>query len=168
MNGGFFVTATDEAIEGLKNIPGIKEVIRAQNEEGTPSTMTFPNSPYYAWNEDWFGPLWVPKKGETVAINEKTLPLYEMLILNYENNPGAEVKDNKLFIGGNEINSYTFQMNYYFMMGDNRHDSFDSRFWGFVPEDHIVGKALMIWLSLDYEKGLFEKVRWSRLFSFIE
>jgi signal peptidase I len=98
----------------------------------------------------------------------KTLPIYVRIIGVYEGNK-LEVKDDKIFINGEESTEYTFKMDYYFMMGDNRHNSADSRFWGFVPEDHIVGKASFIWFSADPELGLTDgKIRWSRIFSWIE
>lgn len=133
-----------------------------------PQFSIFPNSPKYSWTEDNFGPLTIPKKGTTVQLNMDNLPIYERVIHLYEGND-LKVKDNKIYINDVEATSYTFKMDYYFMMGDNRHNSADSRFWGFVPEDHIVGKAVFVWLSLDKEKGWFDgKIRWNRIFSFVE
>lgn len=118
----------------------------------------FPRVPKIAtWTIDEFGPLWVPKKGATIPLNERNIAFYERAIRVYENN-NFEQRDGKVFINGKEATTYTFKMNYYWMMGDNRHRSQDSRFWGFVPEDHIVGEAWLIWMSWD--KGM----RWSRLF----
>lgn len=117
----------------------------------------------YAWNEDNFGPFWIPKAGVTIDINLKNLPLYKRAIEVYENNK-LVVKDGKIFINGKISDKYTFKQDYYFMMGDNRHNSADSRFWGLVPEDHIVGTPLFVWLSLDKDKSIFSKVRWNRLF----
>jgi signal peptidase I len=91
--------------------------------------------------------------------------LYERIIREYENNPDLVVRSGKYFIGGNEVSTYTFKMNYYFMIGDNRHMSADSRYWGFVPEDHIVGKALFIWMSMGQEGNFFQRVRWNRIFN---
>ncbi len=119
--------------------------------------------PNYKWNVDNFGPIIIPKKGWTVKLDSLTFPLYERCIEVYENNK-VQVSGNDILINGIKTNSYTFKMNYYWMMGDNRHDSEDSRYWGFVPEDHIVGKALFVWMSWDDTASFFSKIRWSRLF----
>jgi signal peptidase I len=122
---------------------------------------------YFSWSTDNFGPLWIPKEGVTIDLNDSTLALYGNTILVYDHNKDAKIEDGKLFIDGNEVTTYTFKQNYYFMMGDNRHNSLDSRFWGFVPEDHIVGKAFFIWLSLDNNSSGFNKIRWNRFFKLI-
>jgi signal peptidase I len=121
----------------------------------------FPNHPSYDWTEDFFGPLHIPKSGETIELNMENLPLYRKAITAYEKNT-LEMKDGEIFINGELATSYTFKMDYFFMMGDNRHRSADSRFWGMVPEDHVVGKAVFIWFSKDAETG----IRWNRIFSF--
>jgi signal peptidase I len=120
------------------------------------------------WSQDNFGPLWIPKAGTTIPVNDSTLTLYGTTILTYDLNDDAKIENGKLFIDGKEVTEYTFNQDYYFMMGDNRHNSLDSRYWGFVPADHIVGKAFFIWLSLDKDAGFFNKIRWSRFFKMIE
>jgi signal peptidase I len=132
--------------------------------KGERSSDIFPHDPRYKWNKDFFGPITIPKKGETVTLNDSTIVLYEKIIRNYELHD-LQVKDGQIFIDGKIATTYTFAQNYYFMMGDNRHNSADSRFWGFVPEDHIAGKVWFVWLSLDKYKTLGEgKIRWNRMF----
>lgn len=155
---------TLEMVEKLKAFPNVVEIERVHDSGVNPDI--FPFSPEYPWNVDNFGPLYVPKKGDKVELNKKTLPLYERIIGTYEQNK-LEVKDSVIYINGQPADSYTFQMDYYWMMGDNRHRSADSRFWGFVPEDHIVGKAYFIWLSLDKDRSFLGKIRWNRMFRFV-
>lgn len=126
----------------------------------------FPFDPNYPWDRDNYGPIVIPKEGATVELNLKTLPLYRRIIEIYEGNK-LEIKDGSILINGQAANKYTFAQDYYFMMGDNRHNSADSRFWGFVPHDHIVGKAVFIWLSRSKNRG-FPNIRYERVFSFIK
>lgn len=154
--------------EELGNEPVIEAIVPEVKRKGRREEYIFPQSEAFSWNEDNFGSLYIPKAGETVELNIEVLPLYERAISFYESND-LKVEEDKIYINGIETTSYTFKMDYYFMMGDNRHNSADSRFWGFVPEDHIVGKAVFIWLSLNnYADGLFDKIRWSRLFTYID
>ena len=125
----------------------------------------FPNRPdLYPWTKDDFGPLWVPKKGATIELTPQNLPLYERAIKNYEGNQLTVAADSTIWINGTQTDRYTFRMNYYFMMGDNRDNSADSRYWGFVPEDHIEGRAAFVWLSITPGENLFTGLRWSRMF----
>lgn len=149
-------------VELLRSLPQVTAVERSVSR--LPYDGIFPHDPTnYPWTEDLFGPLWVPQAGQTVRLDMTTLPLYERVIRNYELNQ-LEVRDSTIYINGEVSNSYTFQMDYYFMMGDNRHNSADSRFWGFVPIDHVEGRASFIWFSIEQGKNLFNGVRWKRLF----
>ena len=127
--------------------------------------MIFPGDKFNR-NLDNFGPLTIPAKGVTVSIDTQNIENYSRVIEIYEKNT-LEIIENNIYINGNLSNSYTFQMDYYWMMGDNRHNSLDSRYWGFVPEDHVVGKALFIWMSWDKNKKGINKIRWNRLFNAI-
>ena len=119
------------------------------------------------WTRDNYGPVWIPKKGESITLTLENLPVYERPIRTYEGNT-LEVKDGKIIINGQETTKYTFKMDYYWMQGDNRHNSLDSRYWGFVPEDHIVGKPIFIWWSSDPDRSGFGGIRWNRLFRFVD
>ena len=152
-----------EQLKGWGNIKSITEVI-AKPGETNPYIDAFPH--YYSgpvWNIDNMGPLTVPKRGWTVKLDTLTYPLYESAIREYEGN-NLTVKEDGFYIDNKKVDSYTFKMDYYWMMGDNRHNSGDSRSWGFVPEDHIVGKALFTWMSWDKDGTFLSKVRWNRIF----
>ncbi len=126
----------------------------------------FPHNPAIKWSVDYYGPLYVPKAGDQIRLDSNTFSIYERAIRVYENNADLMMKNGKYYLGEKEITSYTFKYNYYFMMGDNRHNSADSRFWGFVPETNIVGKALFVWMSYDKNAPkIWERVRWRRLFN---
>jgi len=160
----YILPLTNENAEKIRKFANVKSVEKVEYPAGrTESGEIFPHSPLYNWSRDNFGPLEIPKKGQTVKLTMKNLPIYERVIDLYEEND-LEVKGSKIFINGKEASEYTFKMDYYWMMGDNRHKSQDSRYWGFVPEDHIVGKAIFIWLSLDKDKSFLGKIRWSRMF----
>ena len=167
---------TDESVYNMPLTAKAKEALLARKDivtaiENTPDDDAgglYPLNKLTGWTVDNYGPIWIPKKGETIELSLDNLPLYERPIHAYEGN-ALEVKDGKIFINGEETTKYTFKMDYYWMMGDNRHNSADSRFWGFVPEDHVVGKPIFIWLSLDQDRGWFDgKIRWSRLFKFVD
>lgn len=146
--------------KGYSNIKAIKPVIEPQ---GRADLRVFPQSQLFTWNEDNYGPIVVPKKGTTIALNDSTMALYGRAIGLYEYNK-VEKKGSDIYINGVKASSYTFKMDYYWMMGDNRHNSEDSRFWGFVPDDHIVGKASITWLSIDSTQNFFNRIRWNRVF----
>ena len=143
-------------------------VVSVENMPDEPVDGLYPVNKVTGWTLDNYGPIWIPKKGETIDLTLDNLPMYERPIHAYEGN-SIDVKDGKIYINGQETTRYTFKMDYYWMMGDNRHNSADSRFWGFVPEDHIVGKPIFIWLSLDQDRDWLDgKVRWNRLFKFVD
>ena len=143
-------------------------VVSIENMPDEPVDGLYPVNKVTSWTLDNYGPIWIPKKGETIDLTLDNLPMYERPIHAYEGN-SIDVKDGKIYINGQETTRYTFKMDYYWMMGDNRHNSADSRFWGFVPEDHIVGKPIFIWLSLDQDRDWLDgKVRWNRLFKFVD
>ncbi|MDF2456338.1 MAG: lepB [Cytophagaceae bacterium] len=136
--------------------------------DGLEHPVLFPFAQYSkTWTVDNYGALWIPKAGTTIHLDSQTIATYETTIRDYEGWDTVENKGSYLIIDGAKVIDYTFQQNYYFMMGDNRHNSADSRYWGFVPADHVVGKAYMIWLSMDPSKNLFHKVRWGRIFDLI-
>lgn len=154
----YYMSMTDETAARLARMKSVVNVVRYEAKES--STDVFPNDVAYAWTQDNFGPLWIPAKGATIELTVENLPLYRRIIEQYEGHTLA-VDGDEIIIDGTRAEQYTFAMNYYFMMGDNRHNSADSRFWGFVPEDHIVGKASFIAFSRDRSKG---GIRWSRMF----
>jgi signal peptidase I len=152
--------------ENANLISGFANVISVDADYkrfGEYASYIFPHDPVYRWNEDNFGPLWIPSKGSTVKLDMTNISLYSSIINIYEDND-LEVRDSLIYINGKPADSYTFKMDYYWMMGDNRHDSADSRFWGFVPEDHIVGKPIIVWLSIDKEATGLKKIRFNRFF----
>lgn len=157
---------TETMVAQVKKLPSVKKVIVEPEIIG--GTMYYPVDYDNGWTRDNYGPIWIPKRGATIELTPENLALYRRCIKNYEHNE-LEEKDGVVYINGEKATTYTFQYDYYWMMGDNRHNSADSRSWGFVPEDHIVGKPIMIWLSLDKDRSLFDGgIRWNRLFRWVD
>ncbi len=158
---------TKQAHDGLLARKDIVVGIKPYPQEGSESL--YPLNMYKHWTCDNYGPVWIPKKGESIKLTLENLPIYERPIAIYEGNKLEVTPDGRILINGVESDSYTFKMDYYWMQGDNRHNSADSRYWGFVPEDHIVGKPIFIWLSLDKDRSLFDGgIRWKRLFNWVD
>lgn len=160
---GYIIHTTEENAKKLEGMNFIQSITRLNNND----PYVFPKSADITWTADNFGPLYIPKKGDVIALNENNLTRYRDILLYYDGNEDVEIRHNQLFINGEAIQSYTFKQDYFFMMGDNRHNSLDSRYWGFVPMDHIVGKALFTWFSLDENKPLLSSIRWNRIFKMI-
>lgn len=155
-------------------MPLTKAAIKALKESGIASNITrvteaeekeiYPLNGGYHWTRDNYGPIWIPAKGKSIKLTMDNIAIYERPIRTYEGND-LQIKGGKIFINGKEATEYTFKMDYYWMQGDNRHNSLDSRYWGFVPEDHIVGKPIFVWLSINPDS---HKIRWNRLFSWVD
>jgi signal peptidase I len=159
-NTFYFRALTEESANRLRQNPIVKSVIR--NISNEPEAAIFPYNTN--WNLDNLGPIYIPKKGVTVALNSKSLPFYKTIIREYEKND-LKVTGNEIRINGQIATTYTFKQDYYWMMGDNRHNSLDARYFGYTPEDHIVGKPVFIWMSLDPNGKGFNKIRWDRVFT---
>jgi len=163
----YVMTLTDDMVKKISGFKNVQQIEKILKPRGQFLFSVFPHDERYNWNEDNFGPLWIPKKGVTIPLDTSNISKYSRIIEAYEGN-SLRVMDGKVYINNEEVNNYTFAMNYYWMMGDNRHDSADSRFWGFVPEDHIVGKPKYVWLSLDKEKKFLARIRFRRMFMKIQ
>lgn len=162
----FIANLTFGKADQLRKVSGVESVTRIIHGPGEEGTKIFPHTKP-SWSGDNEGPFYIPEKGKTVDLTPESLPFYKMIITEYEHNT-LEVNGNDIKINGKPTTTYTFKQNYYFMMGDNRHNSLDSRYWGFVPEDHVVGKPVFVWMSLDENVKWFDiknKVRWDRMFT---
>ena len=166
-----FKAVTEEGVQKLKNHPNVKSIKRNISPKGKKEVGIFPNNGKVDWNKDNFGPIYIPKAGKTVDINLETFSLYRRIIEVYEGEEMGvqqklEVRGNQVYMNDEPIEEYTFKQDYYWMMGDNRHNSEDSRYWGYVPFNHVVGKPVFIWMSLDGNaSSLVDKIRSERLFT---
>ena len=160
------VFLTEKEAKTIENSNLVDSIVRNFKKIKSYNTQYFPNDIKFNWNEDNFGPIIIPKRGEKIVLNKNNLPLYKKLIRDYEKN-SLELINGSIVINGLKTNEYIFKQDYYWMMGDNRYRSEDSRSWGFVPEDHIVGKPVFIWMSIDgINDGIKNwKIRWDRVFT---
>ncbi len=159
----YYLPLTSEKAAQLNQVKTITHFELTELQPDSTGMSVFPYSADYPWSRDNYGPLWIPKKGATVDINMTNLVIYDRVITAYEGNK-LEVKNNQIYINDKLASTYTFKMDYYFMLGDNRHKSADARYWGFVPEDHVVGSPVLVWLSLDKDKSFPMNIRWNRFF----
>jgi len=165
LNQNGFMPLTKRAVETLKKRTDLVESMTLNTD--SPEGDVYPLNAYTGWTRDNYGPVWIPKKGKSVKLTMQNIAVYERPIRVYEGND-LKVEGGKIYINGKEAHQYTFKMDYYWMMGDNRHNSADSRYWGFVPEDHIVGKPIFIWWSSDPDRHGFSGIRWNRLFRMVD
>ncbi len=156
-----------KSLESIQQTDFVKSVTQQIEKTGNFDSTVFPHNQKFKWNADNFGPIIIPKKGMEIPLTDSTLALYSRAIELYEGNK-LQVSGSDILINGKKNNSYTFKMDYYWMMGDNRHNSLDSRFWGYVPEDHIIGKAMITWMSIDSKKDIFHSLRFDSIFKSIE
>ena len=161
-----YMPLTQRAYNVLKSRKDIVKSISLNTD--APTGDLYPLNARTGWTRDNYGPVWIPQKGKSVKLDINNIAVYERPIRTYEGNDLKVTRDGKIFINGKEAKFYTFKMDYYWMMGDNRHNSADSRYWGFVPEDHIVGKPLFIWWSSDPDRHGFSGIRWHRLFTWVD
>jgi signal peptidase I len=157
----YYLNLTDEEAALLAKNPDVKSVVKDLTPSGSYDPGIFPHDPLYRWSTDNFGPIYIPKAGATVTLNAETIPFYKRIIREYEKND-LTIFNGEIFINGQKTNTYTFKQDYYWMMGDNRQRSLDARAWGYVPFDHVIGKPIMVWFSVDNETG---KIRWDRIFT---
>ena len=165
LNQNGYMPLTKHAAQALKARKDLVESIRLNTDQYVGDL--YPLNAVTGWTRDNYGPVWIPQKGKSIRLTMDNIAVYERPIRIYEGND-LQVKDGRIYINGKQTNSYTFKMDYYWMMGDNRHNSADSRYWGFVPEDHIVGKPIFIWWSSDPDRKGFKGIRWSRLFRWVD
>jgi len=165
--GGFTAFMTVQTAKAIDELDFTKTVTLTDHQ---PESYLFPRDTTMIWSVDDFGPVYIPRKGAKITLDARNLALYRDVILYFEHNDDVKEENGKIILNGKPVSEYTFNQDYYWMMGDNRHNSVDSRYWGFVPKDHVVGKAVLVWLSIDPNESwvsIGDKVRWKRLFSVI-
>ena len=165
LNTAGYMPLTKRAVATLSKRKDLVESIRINTDASEHDI--YPLNGNMHWTRDNYGPIWIPAKGKSINLTLDNVAVYERPIKVYEHND-LQIKEGKIYINGKEADSYTFKMDYYWMMGDNRHNSADSRYWGFVPEDHVVGKPIFIWWSSDPDRSGFGGIRWQRLFRFVD
>ena len=162
-DGNYVINLTDQEAAQLAKNPSVKGITKIIDPKGTDGQV-FPNVVSLGWNKDNYGPIYIPEKGKSVKLNKESLPFYKRIITEYEKN-NLIVNGDEILINGKDVDSYTFKQNYYWMMGDNRHNSEDARYWGYVPFDHVVGKPVFIWMSWNSSGKGLNKIRWERMFT---
>ena len=162
-DGNYIINLTDQEAAQLAKNPSVKGITKIIDPKGTDGQV-FPNVVSLGWNKDNFGPIYIPEKGKSVKLDKESLPFYKKIITEYEKNT-LIVNGDEILINGKDVDSYTFKQNYYWMMGDNRHNSEDARYWGYVPFDHVVGKPVFIWMSWNSSGKGLNKIRWERMFT---
>lgn len=165
-SGGYYLHTKAETAAALAQQSYVQQIEKLVRQAGTMGGALYPHQTAWNWTTDFYGPIYLPKAGDKIQLTPENIALYSPLILYYEP-VKAELLDGKIKVNGTIGNSYVFQQGYYFMMGDNRHNSEDSRFWGLVPEDHIVGKPLFVWFSWDKNAVWYDRIRWDRIFTMI-
>ncbi len=166
-DGKYVLNLTKKEAKLLSKNPSVKSIIKQNTPSGIYNKDIFPHSEQYPWSIDNYGPIYMPQEGTTVELNGKTIPFYEHLIKEYERND-VTVDEDKMYINGVLATNYTFKQDYYWLMGDNRQNSLDARYWGFVPFDHVIGKAVFVWFSWETNAdGIKNKIRWDRLFTVV-
>ncbi len=162
-DGNYIINLTDQEAAQLAKNPSVKGITKIIDPKGTDGQV-FPNVTSLGWNKDNYGPIYIPEKGKSVKLTKESLPFYKRIITEYEKN-NLIVNGDEILINGKDVDSYTFKQNYYWMMGDNRHNSEDARYWGYVPFDHVVGKPVFIWMSWNSSGKGLNKIRWERMFT---
>ncbi len=166
--GYYNMFLTQDQVGSLRKVGYIKSITLDTERDHEPEASIFPSSKYSQWNGHNYGPIVIPAKGMTITVNDSTMGLYGQTIRLYEHNDDVQIDGGQLTIDGKVQTQYTFKQDHFMMVGDNRDNSLDSRYWGFVPDDHIVGKPLFVWLSIDQEAGLLHSIRFNRIFKRIE